>query len=139
MVTHKVSRPSLCIHTHFTHSPTHHNPHQNVPWVIVVSGVHEHGMCDGGLENVIGRRRHETSHWLTTVLVHQTPQLTSVGGKHGLCVCVCMCVCACVCVCVRVCVCTDRWTGWTMAGTTARTIDSLYSSYGNNLQCSKQV
>ena len=53
--------------------------------VVVVRGVHEHGVGHGWLYNGAGGRGEEAGNRLPAVLVHQSTELTRVVRKHGLC------------------------------------------------------
>ncbi len=57
----------------------------DVARVIVVCGVHKHGMGHGWLEDRRAGRRKKAGYRNTSILEHQPPQLPGVVGSHGLC------------------------------------------------------
>lgn len=59
--------------------------HLDVPWIIVMCGVHEHCLGNTGFQHSTGWGTKEARHRLSTILVHEPAQLTSNRSEHCLC------------------------------------------------------
>ena len=61
-----------------------HTPLLDVAWVVVVSGIHEHGVGHGWLEDSLGWMGEETGHWVSAIFVDQSPFFPGIVGTQCL-------------------------------------------------------
>ena len=57
-----------------------HAPLLDVAGIIVVCGVHEHGVGHGWFEDSLGWMGEEAGHWVSAIFVHQSPFFSGIGG-----------------------------------------------------------
>ena len=61
-----------------------HAPLSDVPGVVVMGGVHEHGVGDSRFEDGVCWVGQEAGHWVSAVLVDQPALLSGIGGTQSL-------------------------------------------------------
>ncbi len=58
--------------------------YQDVARVVVMSGIHEQSVGGGVLQHRVARRWQEACHGLSTILVHQSSEFSSIRSRHCL-------------------------------------------------------